>query len=67
MVPRVDLSEQILEMMGWQPGFPAAFTSVTGGRCGSGRRRGTAAPEPIGWRLVSAMFDREWLIIGTKG
>jgi TnpA family transposase len=31
MLPRVDLSEQILEVMSWHPGFPAAFTSVTGG------------------------------------
>jgi TnpA family transposase len=32
MIPRVDLSEQILEVMSWHPDFPAAFTSVTGGR-----------------------------------
>ncbi len=32
MIPRVDLSEQVLEVMSWHPGFPAAFTSVTGGR-----------------------------------
>jgi TnpA family transposase len=31
MMPRVDLPEQILEVMSWHPGFPAAFTSVTGG------------------------------------
>jgi TnpA family transposase len=31
MIPRVDLSEQILEVMSWRPQFPAAFTSVTGG------------------------------------
>lgn len=31
MIPRVDLSEQILEVMSWHPKFPAAFTSVTGG------------------------------------
>ncbi|MGH3409528.1 MAG: DUF4158 domain-containing protein [Streptosporangiaceae bacterium] len=31
MIPRVDLSEQILEVMSWHPRFPAAFTSVTGG------------------------------------
>lgn len=32
MIPRVDLSELILEVMSWHPDFPAAFTSVTGGR-----------------------------------
>jgi len=31
MMPRVDLPEQILKVMSWHPGFPAAFTSVTGG------------------------------------
>lgn len=31
MIPRVDLSEQILEVMSWRPQFPAASTSVTGG------------------------------------
>lgn len=32
MIPRVDLSEQILEVMSWHPDLAAAFTSVTGGR-----------------------------------
>lgn len=30
MIPRVDLSEQVLEVMGWHPGFTASFTSATG-------------------------------------
>ncbi|GAA0451525.1 transposase [Actinoplanes capillaceus] len=32
MIPRVDLSELILEVMSWHPDLVAAFTSVTGGR-----------------------------------
>jgi Domain of unknown function (DUF4158)/Tn3 transposase DDE domain len=32
MLPRVDLPEVILEVMSWEPGFTAAFTSITGGR-----------------------------------
>ena len=31
MIPRVDLSEQILEVMSWYSQLAAAFTSVTGG------------------------------------
>jgi TnpA family transposase len=31
MLPRVDLSEQILEVMSWHPPVAEAFTSVTGG------------------------------------
>jgi TnpA family transposase len=32
MLPRVDLPEVILEVMRWEPGFLAAFTSISGGR-----------------------------------
>ena len=32
MLPRVDLPEVILEVMSWEPGIPAAFTAVSGGR-----------------------------------
>jgi TnpA family transposase len=32
MLPRVDLTEVVLEVMSWQPGFVAAFTSASGGR-----------------------------------
>ena len=32
MLPRVDLPEVLLEVMGWEPGFAAAFTSVSGGQ-----------------------------------
>ncbi len=32
MLPRVDLPEQILEVMAWVPEFPAAFTAVSGGQ-----------------------------------
>ena len=32
MLPRVDLPEVILEVMGWVPEFTAAFTPVSGGR-----------------------------------
>ena len=32
MLPRVDLPELLLEVMGWVPGFMAAFTSLSGGR-----------------------------------
>ena len=32
MLPRVDLPEVILEVMGWVPEFTAAFTSVSGGQ-----------------------------------
>lgn len=32
MIPRIDLSELILEVMSWHPEFGAAFTSVTGSR-----------------------------------
>jgi hypothetical protein len=30
MIPRVDLSELVLEVMGWHPGFSASFTSAAG-------------------------------------
>ncbi len=32
MLPCVDLPEVLLEVMGWVPGFVAAFTSISGGR-----------------------------------
>ena len=32
MIPQVDLSEQILEVMAWQPAFTASFTAVSGAR-----------------------------------
>jgi TnpA family transposase len=32
MLPRVDLPEVLLEVMGWEPAFAGAFTSVSGGR-----------------------------------
>jgi hypothetical protein len=32
MLPRVDLPEVLLELMGWDPGFAGAFTSVSGSR-----------------------------------
>ncbi len=32
MLPRVDLPEVILEVISWEPGIPAAFTAVSGGR-----------------------------------
>lgn len=32
MMPRVDLPEVILEVMGWEPSFGEAFTPVSGGR-----------------------------------
>ena len=32
MLPRVDLPEVLLEVMGWEPGFAGAFTSVSGSR-----------------------------------
>jgi TnpA family transposase len=32
MMPRVDIGELILEVMGWEPGFLAAFTSASGGQ-----------------------------------
>jgi len=32
MLPRVDLTEVVLEVMSWQPGFVAAFTAASGGR-----------------------------------
>jgi TnpA family transposase len=32
MLPRVDLPELLLEVMGWVTGFMAAFTSLSGGR-----------------------------------
>ncbi|WP_354236953.1 Tn3 family transposase [Arthrobacter sp. UYEF3] len=32
MIPQVDLSEQILEVMAWQPAFAASFTAVSGAR-----------------------------------
>ena len=32
MLPRVDLPEVLLEVMGWDPGFAGAFTSVSGSR-----------------------------------
>ena len=31
MLPRVDLPEVVLEVMGWEPGFVDAFTSLSGG------------------------------------
>ncbi|MDM4719153.1 transposase [Micromonospora sp. WMMA1363] len=31
MLPRVDMGELLLEVMTWQPQFPAAFTAVSGG------------------------------------
>jgi hypothetical protein len=31
MLPRVDMGELLLEVMTWQPEFPAAFTAVSGG------------------------------------
>ncbi|WP_354191000.1 Tn3 family transposase [Arthrobacter sp. UYCu712] len=31
MIPRVDLSELVLEVMGWHPDFTASFTSAAGG------------------------------------
>ena len=31
MLPRVDLPEVLLEVMGWEPAFAEAFTSVSGG------------------------------------
>lgn len=34
MVPRIDLSEQILEVMSWHPDVAAAFTSVPAARPG---------------------------------
>jgi len=30
MLPRVDLPELVLEVMGWHPGFLAAFTAASG-------------------------------------
>jgi TnpA family transposase len=32
MMPRVDLPEVVLEVMGWEPSFGEAFTPVSGGR-----------------------------------
>jgi len=32
MMPRVDLPEVVLEVMGWEPSFVEAFTPVSGGR-----------------------------------
>ena len=32
MMPRVDISEAILEVLGWQPEFLDALTSISGGR-----------------------------------
>ncbi len=32
MLPRVDLPEVLLEVMGWEPSFAGAFTSVSGSR-----------------------------------
>jgi hypothetical protein len=32
MLPRVDLPEVLLEVMGWEPGFAGAFTSISGSR-----------------------------------
>ena len=31
MMPRVDISEAILEVVGWCPEFPDSFTSISGG------------------------------------
>ncbi len=31
LLPRVDLPEVVLEVMGWEPGFIEAFTSLSGG------------------------------------
>lgn len=31
MMPEVDIGELLLEVMGWQPGFAAAYTHVSGG------------------------------------
>ena len=34
MLPRVDIGEQILEVMGWVPEFPESLTALSGGRPG---------------------------------
>ena len=44
MLPRVDLPELILEVMGWLPAFAGAFTGISGGQSrmndlGDDRRR----------------------------
>lgn len=31
MMPRVDIGELVLEVMGWQPGFAQAYTHISGG------------------------------------
>lgn len=30
MIPRVDLPEMLLKVMGWHPGFTVSFTHVVG-------------------------------------
>ena len=58
MIPEVDIGELLLEVMGWQPGFAAAYTHVSGGaRLDAGMDRTlaavlTAQALNVGWKPV---------------
>jgi hypothetical protein len=31
MMPRLDIGDLVMEVMGWHPGFVAAYTHISGG------------------------------------
>lgn len=62
MLPRVELPEVILEVMGWAPGLPAAFTAASGGRSRMGD-----LPVSIAACLAAHSMNVGYRPIATKG